>query len=291
MNTSELITNFLSQAKDFSDAELWAAVDSLQTLLKPKSLQKKEAKASEKKEKKPKDPDAPKRTANAAILFTSQFIRPLMAALAESESDVSVKKEMLGVKCVSQVSATFWANLKVLGEDERLSAKEAITEKEVFEAYKAWKSAATESAAVITEPSAAVAEAEETASVTSTSSSVKSEKKAAKAAAKAAEKEATKAVKEAEKAAAKAAKEAEKAAAKAAKEAEKKPKKASKKAAEPTPEPEDDDAAAVPFSYEGRELFKTKDGRVYKEDGDWYGMYDSKTKKVDTTVPEPAYVN
>jgi flagellar biosynthesis GTPase FlhF len=109
----------------------------------------------------------------------------------------------------------------------------------------------------------------------------KAAEKAEKAAAAAAEKEAAKAAKAAEKAAAKAAKEAEK------------PKKAEKKAvAQPAPEPEvEDDEAAVPFAYDGKELFKTKDGRVYNEEGNWYGMYDSKTKKVDTTVPEPAYVN
>jgi hypothetical protein len=272
MNTSEIITNFLSQAKDFSDAELWAAVDSLQTLLKPKSLQKKEAKAEGKKAKKERNPDAPKRTANAAILFTSQFIRPLMATLATSVDDAAVKKEMLGVKCVSQVSATFWAKLKVLGEEERDAAKEAITEKEVFEAYKAWKSTAVVSeSAVATEPTAVI------------EAPVVDKKAAAKA-----EKEAKKAAEKAEKAAAKA---AEKEATKAAKAAEK-PKKAEKKVAAPAPEPEEeDDEAAVPFSYDGKELFKTKDGRVYNEEGNWYGMYNSKTKKVDTTVPEPAYVN
>jgi hypothetical protein len=285
MNSNEHIANFLNQAKDFSDAELWAAVDQLQTLLKPKSLQKKEAKAAAtdgKKAKKERDPDAPKRPANAAILFTSQFIRPLMNALAASESDAVVKKEMLGVKCVSQISATFWAKLKPLSEEERETAKEAITEKEVFEAYKTWKSTAP----VVTVPVSA-----ETAVPVSITSSTASEAHVVdKNAAKAAEKEAKKAAAAAEKEAKKAAEKAEKA---AAKEAEKAAKKAAKKAAPaPAPEPvEEDDAAAVPFAYEGKELFKTKDGRVYNEEGNWYGLYDAKTKKVDTSVPEPEYEN
>jgi hypothetical protein len=277
MNSSELITNFLNQAKDFSDAELWAAVDQLQTLLKPKSIQKKELKAAAtegKKAKKVRDPDAPKRVANAAILFTSQFIRPLMELLAE-DCDAETKKEMLGVKCVSQVSTALWSTLKPLSEEEREAAKENITEKEVYEAYAAWKSAAsvTESAPVAT-PAPVAAPAVD------------------KKAATAAEKEAKKAAEKAEKEAKKAAEKAEKA---AAKEAEKAAKKAAKKAAPapaPAPEPvEEDDAAAVPFAYEGKELFKTKDGRVYNEEGNWYGMYDAKTKKVDTSVPEPEYEN
>jgi hypothetical protein len=49
--TNDSIKSFLEQAKSFNESELWSAVDALQLLLKPKSLQKAADKAAKKAEK------------------------------------------------------------------------------------------------------------------------------------------------------------------------------------------------------------------------------------------------
>jgi membrane protein involved in colicin uptake len=151
---------------------------------------------------------------------------------------------------------------------------------------------------------------------------------AAKKEAKEAEKAATKAAKEAEKEAKKAEKEAEKAAAKAAKEAEKAASKADKKpvvkapvpaaavkkvvakAAEPAvekpvaapkkkvaaPKVEEipNDGMVHPWTYNKKKYLRNADGETWTVGadggvGEWAGMYDAKSDKLDTSAPEPVF--
>ena len=149
---------------------------------------------------------------------------------------------------------------------------------------------------------------------------------AAKKAEKEAEKEAKKAEKEAEKAEKKAQKEAEKAAAKEAKEAEKAEKKKKpvtkalvpaaaiatkteaqvvqvtkkkvteaqvakkKKVVEEIP----NDGMAHPWTYKGKNYLRNFEGETWTVGGDggvgeWAGLYDAKTDKLDTSAEEPIY--
>lgn len=157
----------------------------------------------------------------------------------------------------------------------------------------------------------------------------KEAEKAAAKAAKEAEKAAAKEAKEAEKAAAKEAKEAEKAAAKAAKDATKKPATkapvpaaAVKKAAvvkpattvpvkavttveaakpvaakkKPTPKVEEipNDGMVHPCTINGKKYFRNSDGETWSVGadggcGDWAGMYDVATNKLDTSAAEPVF--
>jgi len=147
------------------------------------------------------------------------------------------------------------------------------------------------------------------------------------AAEKAAEQEAAKAVKEAEKAAAKAVKEAEKAAAKAAKDAEKAEakrvkdlEKAAAKEAKPVKSPKavvvkaavvkaaakkpvvvakpvawscPADGGVRPWVSNGVKYLRNSDNQVWldadSEVGEWQGVYDEATGKIDTSVAEPSF--
>jgi membrane protein involved in colicin uptake len=146
----------------------------------------------------------------------------------------------------------------------------------------------------------------------------KEAEKVAKKAEKEAEKEAKKAEKEAEKAAAKAAKEAEKAAAKVDKKpavkapvpaAAVKKVAAAKPAAEPVVEkpvavkkkavakPADEipnDGMVHPWTYKAKKYLRNSDGETWTVGadggvGEWAGMYDSKSDKLDTSAPEPVF--
>ena len=152
----------------------------------------------------------------------------------------------------------------------------------------------------------------------------KEAEKEKKKAEKEAEREAKKAEKEAEKAAAKAAKEAEKAAAKAAKDADKKPatkapvpaaavKKAAATPAKPAEKPAEAPAAAAkkkpapakaeeipndgmvhPWTFNKKKYLRNSDGETWTVGadggvGEWVGLYDAATNKLDTSAPEPAF--
>ena len=130
--------------------------------------------------------------------------------------------------------------------------------------------------------------------------------------------------KQAEKAAAKAAKEAEKAAAKAAKDADKKPatkapvpaaavKKAAATPAKPAEKPAEAPAAAAkkkpapakaeeipndgmvhPWTFNKKKYLRNSDGETWTVGadggvGEWVGLYDAATNKLDTSAPEPAF--
>lgn len=174
----------------------------------------------------------------------------------------------------------------------------------------------TASKKIVVKKTAAEKEAESAAKA-----AAKAAEKAAAKAAKDAERTAAKAAKDAEKAAAKAAKDAEKAAAKAAKDADKKPvvkapvpaaavKKATKAAVTPaasapvapikkkTPvakvEEIPADGMVHPWTFKGKKYLRNSDGETWTvgEDGgvgEWAGLYDSKTDKLDATATEPVF--
>lgn len=154
--------------------------------------------------------------------------------------------------------------------------------------------------------------------VKKTAAEKEAEKEAAKAA-KEAEKAAAKAAKEQEKLQKKAEKDAEKVAAKAAKEAEKtskSPKAAAKPVVKAAPAPapaapKKTEAAPVkkpsvkaeeipndgmvhPWTYKGKKYLRNFEGETWTVGadggvGDWAGLYDSASKKFDTSAPEPVF--
>jgi hypothetical protein len=185
------------------------------------------------------------------------------------------------------------------------------------------ESGSTASKRIVVKKTAAEKEAEAAAK-----KAEKEAEKEKKKAEKEAEREAKKAEKEAEKAAAKAAKEAEKAAAKAAKEADKKPavkapvpaaavKKATT-AAKPAPakpaekaeapaatpakkkpapakvEEIPNDGMVHPCTINKKKYLRNADGETWTVGadggvGEWAGLYDAATNKLDTSAPEPVF--
>ena len=183
------------------------------------------------------------------------------------------------------------------------------------------ESGSTASKRIVVKKTAAEKEAEAAAK-----KAEKEAEKEKKKAEKEAEKEAKKAEKEAEKVAAKAAKDAEKAAAKAAKDADKKPvtkapvpaaavkkaaatpaKPAATKPAEtpaatpakkkPAPAKADEipnDGMVHPWTFNKKKYLRNADGETWTVGadggvGEWVGLYDAATNKLDTSAPEPAF--
>ena len=56
-------------------------------------------------------------------------------------------------------------------------------------------------------------------------------------------------------------------------------------------EEDDEDCIAEPFIHNGVELYRTKDNRVYTEKYKWVGMWNPKTETINTSIPEPEYVD
>lgn len=130
------------------------------------------------------------------------------------------------------------------------------------------------------------------------------EEKEAEKVAKKAQKKADNAAKKAEEAAKKAAEAAEAAATPvaASQPAAEKPKKAAKKAAEKPVEEKDDfvcedDGALYPWDWKGKKFLRNFANQVWErienddsyEMGQWAGVYDPKTKKIDTSAEEPNF--
>jgi len=241
-----------------------------------------QTKAKGKGKGKAKDPDAPKKQANEAILFSSQFIGPIFKALAAKEADEGLKKELSSAAYKSKMAGILWADLKPLGPEDREEAKAKLTEEVVHKAFLEWRHSPAHAEWVASKGDKKAAEKP-------------AEKPAEKVVEKPAEEKPKKVVSEETKAKAKATREAKKAAkaaesaAESASETEsekpkaKKPAKKAAKAAEAEPEPTDEQTT---FVFQGKSYIRVQN-YLWDEEGTWVGLYDPKTKKIDHKAEEP----
>jgi hypothetical protein len=258
-------------------------VDELLALLRGAQTK---AKGKGKGKGKAKDPDAPKKQANEAILFSSQFIGPIFKALAAKEADEGLKKELSSAAYKSKMAGILWADLKPLGPEDREEAKAKLTEQVVHKAFLEWRHSPAHAEWVASKGDKKAAEKPVEKVV---------EKPAEKVVEKPAEEKPKKVVSEETKAKAKATREAKKAAkaaesaAESASETEsekpkaKKPAKKAAKAAEAEPEPTDEQTT---FVFQGKSYIRVQN-YLWDEEGTWVGLYDPKTKKIDHKAEEP----
>lgn len=284
MNTATEIdfATFMEQAKALPAQSQWELVDELLGLLRGA-----QGKAKGKSKGKAKDPDAPKKPANEAILFSSQFIGPLFKALALKESDEGLKKELSSAAYKSKMAGILWADLKPLGPEEREAAKAKLTEEVVHKAFLEWRRSPAHDEWVAGKGDKKVAEKPAEKPVVAAAEKPAEEKPAEEKPKKVVSEE-TKAKAKATREAKKAAKAAESAAESASdSEASVKPKKAAtKKAKEPEvkePEPTEEQTT---FVFQGKSYIRVMN-YLWDEEGTWVGLYDPKTKKIDHKAEEP----
>jgi len=222
------------------------------------------APAKAKRVKKERDPDAPKKEPNDWIKFTSR-VRSVLAGQVEDG-------KKMHPKAVTQTASKL--------KDASLMA--SATDEQIVAAYRDWLANPPAVSKMVAEGR----DKKSKKSVSDGASSVASNSTAPNAAAVTEKKKGGRKKLTDMTAEERAAHDAKKAAKKAAKSAPSEP------VTEPAAKSDADDAADVmdfePFTWKKMSLLKNARGDVLTEDMEWFGHWDSKTDKVDTSAEQPS---
>ena len=272
---------------ELASADKWEAIEQLLTSLKGQSVKLKSRKV--------KDPNAPKREVkpDSFIHFMNKVVWPILDTLSQTEENADVKARMRSTDARSQVSTAMWKSIK--DREDKAEAFSKVTNEQVSEAFSEWlKTAPPPKPKKVKETSDKSSDASEGSKKSKRAGKLESmtddEKAAfykARGAAAAAKRAANKAAK------AEASADSDEPAPEPVKPVTKvadKPAKV-KKAKKPEDiEPE--------FGDEQKAWKNPKDGKTYIRQADmlwdaatadWVGLYDRKTRTIDTSAPEPTY--
>jgi hypothetical protein len=268
---------------ELASADKWEAIEQLLTSLKGQSVKL--------KSKKIKDPNAPKREVkpDSFIHFMNKVVWPILDTLSQTEENAEAKARMRSTDARSQVSTAMWKSIK--DREDKAEAFSEITNEQVSEAFSEWlKTAPPPKPKKVKETSDKSSDASEGSKKSKRAGKLESmtddEKAAfykARGAAAAAKRAANKAAK------AESSADSDDEAPEPVKPVEKKPVKVKKSKSEDI-EPEfGDDQKAWTNPKDGKTYIRQNDMLWDAATAEWVGLYDRKTRTIDTSAAEPTY--
>lgn len=269
-----------TQLAELGSADRWWVVEKLLSSLKGEPVKLKGRKV--------KDPNAPKREVkpDSYIHFVNKVVWPILDSLSQAEEDTEVKTRMRSVDARTQIGTILWKDIKDLDDKAEAFAKISDDHEFVRQAFHDWlktappktkKTKASDGASDASEGSKKSKRAGKLDGMTDDEKAAFYKARGAAAAAARAKNKAAKA-------------EAVSSDEEPAEKPAEKPKKVKAKKAETEAEPE--------FGSEQRAWTNPKDGKTYIRMDDmlwdsatatWVGIYNRKTRTIDTSAPEPEY--
>lgn len=273
-------TTLFEQLSELASADRWWVVEKLLSSLKGEPIKL--------KGKKVKDPNAPKREVkpDSYIHFVNKVVWPILDSLSQTEENTDVKIRMRSVDARTQIGTIMWKDIK--DREDRAEAFSEISNDQVQQAFTEWLSTAPPKSkkTKTSDKSSDASEGSKKSKRSGKLDGMTEDEKVAFYKARGAAAAAARAKNKAAKAEASATESDDEPVAKPVE----KPKKAKKTKAEPESEPE--------FGSEQRAWTNPKDGKTYIRMDDmlwdaasasWVGIYNRKTRTIDTSAPEPEY--